>query len=304
MTDARGPLTDLDLEAALGDLGRALEWPSTPDLVDAVTARIIGASAGAGRASPLSRWRGLARAWIGGRPLRRGLVLAIVALLAIATVAAALGIGVPGIRILFAPTPTASATVSFAPSGSEPPATPSPPMAPTPLPTEPGFDLGRPVSLADARAGAGFGVLVPTPPALGTPDQVWLSGDPPLARVSLVYGSSASVPTPSLVPGATGATGESLLTEFLGSVDPNGFQKTVGPGTTVEPLTLGGASAYWISGAPHQLAVLYRAVDGSETFETTRVVGNVLIWQVGAVTLRLETTLGRTDALMVADSVR
>jgi hypothetical protein len=290
---ARRPLTNDDLERALVDLGSAIAWPATRDLWPAVLVRIAGTPVPAhGRdlRASLDRLAGTAGS-IGRRPIRRSLIVALVVLLAAAAIATAFGIGVPGIRIFFGPVSTVS------PPGTSPPATSPPATAGTaatssPQPTvalptassDP--PLGQVVSLLEARSSAGFPVLVPTLPTFGDPATVLLAGQPPLARVSLSYG-----------PGG-------LITEFVGSADPNGFQKMVGSGTTVEPLTINGAAAYWITGAPHELIVLYRDGNGNEDWETMRVEGNVHVWQAGSITLRLETPLGRVDAVRIAGSMR
>jgi hypothetical protein len=58
-----------------------------------------------------------------------------------------------------------------------------------------------------------------------------------------------------------------------------------------------GRTAYWIE-VPHELTVL--TADGPTSFS---VRGNVLIWQRGAVTYRLETSLGRQAAIALAETV-
>ena len=59
---------------------------------------------------------------------------------------------------------------------------------------------------------------------------------------------------------------------------------------------IGGGSAYWIRGE-HDLEIW--TVDGPVSVP---VRGNVLFWQEGPLTMRLETALGRHDALKVARS--
>ncbi len=46
---------------------------------------------------------------------------------------------------------------------------------------------------------------------------------------------------------------------------------------------------------------MFETERGAETFSVT---GNVLIWQVGDIAYRLETSLGRGAAIAVAESVR
>ena len=48
---------------------------------------------------------------------------------------------------------------------------------------------------------------------------------------------------------------------------------------------------------------LYLAADGSVEEETLRLAGNTLIWTHGPFTYRLESALGRDEALALAESV-
>ena len=223
----------------------------------------------------------------GGRHVaRRSLLLAVVVLLAIAAVAAAIGLGVPGIRIERRPNPTPSASAA-APSpstaaGSMAAGSSTPTVPATPL----GQELGPLVSLDRARSNAGFGVLVPTVTGYGDPTEVHLIGNRPFGRVTLRY------------PDGT------MLTEFLGEIQPDAFQKIVGSDTTVAPARVGTSGGWWIAGAPHQLGLLYRDPDGQTRWQEVTVTGNVLLWQVGDVTLRLETPLDRESAIAVATSLR
>ena len=93
------------------------------------------------------------------------------------------------------------------------------------------------------------------------------SGVGSLARVTFVYGTRPGLPL------ATGATATALLTEFRGAVNPDAFGKIIRPGTTVEPVSVDGASGYWIVGEPHDL--LYR-VPGADLWDPVRLAGNVL----------------------------
>ena len=127
---------------------------------------------------------------------------------------------------------------------------------------------------------------MPTDPAFANPTEVHLVGVAPFARVTLLYPNSTT------------------LTEFLGEVQPDAFQKMVGPDTKVEPVHVGTSDGFWITGAPHQVMLLYRDPDGTTRWQEVTVTGNVLIWQVGDVTLRFETPLARDGAIAVATSLR
>ncbi len=283
----RRPLDDAELIERLGELSGELAWPATPDLAGRVTAAL-----GAGTARPGTPAGVLARlrASIGGagpgasrgrRVARRSLLIALVALLAIVVVVAAIGLGVPGVRIelrsIATPPPTASGPPSSTASGG---------AAPTGRATPPGQELGPTVSLDQARSDAGFGLLVPTASGYTDPGEIHLTGVQPFTRVTLKYPD------------------QTLLTEFLGELQPDAFQKIVGGGTTVAPVKVGASNGWWIAGAPHELVLQFRDPDGQTRWQQVTVSGNVLLWQVGDVTLRLETPLDRALAIAVARSLR
>lgn len=113
---------DEPLDRILAAAAAAATWPATPDLRDAVTARI---------AAPGTRARPTPTR---GRPAVRALALALLALVLLAGVATALGYRLPGLDIVFGE--------------------PKPPAGT-------GLELGVPVTLDDALAVAAPRVLVP-----------------------------------------------------------------------------------------------------------------------------------------------
>ena len=169
---------------------------------------------------------------------------------------------------------------------------PTPPTAPAPgQPEELG--LGRRVSLAEAREAVDINVLVPQ--RLGSPDEVYVGREPAGGRVTLVYEPDAELPEDE-------NTGVGMLvTLFRGSTEPDFVRKEVGPGTEVRPITVEGAPGMWIAGAPH--TVFYVDQNGQLFPDSLRLAGNVLIWQVGEVTLRLESRLDLDPSLEVAASM-
>lgn len=156
------------------------------------------------------------------------------------------------------------------------------------------LDLGRRVSLAEARATVAFNIGLPA--ELGAPDEVWVDRAGPADVVWLAYR-----PGPDL-PGA-GATGYSvLLAMFDGSISQDVLAtKFAEPDTTVEPVTIGSGRALWIEGA-HFIALKTRS--GLQTVDRLRLSDNVLLWERGDVTLRLESVLSRDANLRIARSVR
>jgi hypothetical protein len=155
------------------------------------------------------------------------------------------------------------------------------------LPTVPvqnglGTFLGERVTLAQVRERAGYPVVIPA--ALGEPDEVYFQESPPGGMVSLVYGSREK---PRL-----------LFTEFRAEVHEAIFKK-VAPDTAIEPVVIAGRQGYWLQGA-HFFA--YFDSDGDMQSEQVRLAGNTLLWEHGALTMRLEGRLTKAQALEIARS--
>jgi hypothetical protein len=147
-----------ELELALLDLGRHVEFPPTPDLAPGVRTRLAAGPAAA---------FGLLR--------RRALVLA----LGVLVVALAAVLAVPQTR--------AAILEFFHLRGVTIERVGELPTVPE-RQTGPGLVLGKKVSLEEARDSVGFEVLVPG--ALGEPDEMYVqTGFPPGGMVSMVYGS-------------------------------------------------------------------------------------------------------------------
>jgi hypothetical protein len=146
-----------------------------------------------------------------------------------------------------------------------------------PLPTSNGLGLGQRIPLARARHAAGFTALLPA----GSP-AAYLGRDVPGGRISLL-------------------TGRVLITEFRGTTTPFIF-KFIGPGTAVKLVRVNGNPGVYLSGAPHE--VLFRAQTGQIRTDHVRLAGNVLIWQQGPLTIRLEGTRTLEQALALARSLR
>ena len=269
-------LADDELGAALRGLAPTVAWPDVrlapdgPDLATRVRVR-LGAAPPARRGST---WR-----------LRPALVLALVALLVLAAVAGAVAFGVPGIRLIFGD-----------PGASPPPAVASP-TAPasggaSALPAGSSIDLGAQVDPATLADRVDFPVLFPSDPALGPPDAAYVSRRD---EVALVWAPSDDLP-PTVEPDIG-----LLIMQFRGSVTPEPIGKMISSGTVVEPVQVGEASGYWITGDPHVL--FYMSPDGDYVEEGRRWVGDALIWQRGAQTYRIETSLGRDEAIRIAESL-
>lgn len=170
---------------------------------------------------------------------------------------------------------------------------------PTPLPPGPlgqRLGLGDQSTLGQARAAVKWQVLLPA--SLGQPDEVYIQPPPDApsgGEVTLVYAARAGLP-------AAGETGVGvLITEARGALNSNFFGKTIGPGTTIEPVSVAGHSGYWIAGAPHTFGFLDSS--GGVRFETLRLATNTLVIDVGGTVVRIEGSLTKAQALEIAASL-
>lgn len=283
MAESRQTLTSLSddgLAGALRELGTSVAFPSASggagglDVATRARVQIVALDV-----QPAPAGRRGSRFWFGLRPMRRSLVLALVALLILAAIVGAVGLGLPGLRIIFGDVPsqrpTATATLSSSPLGS--------------LGAELG--LGTALPLAEVEQLAGLDLILPTDPAIGPPDVTYLAGE----RATLVWASRSGLP-------ATSEPGIGLLiSEFKGHVETGYFQKILDGGTTLTRVTVDGSAGYWISGDPHFF--YYVDATGNLVDDTHRSVGDVLIWSTGEVTYRLESGLDMADAISLAESL-
>jgi hypothetical protein len=289
-------MSDADLEAVLLDLGGALAPMPAPGLALAVRVRIErGEAAAPDRPTWAER---LALPAV--RPFRRGLVLALAAVLLIAGIAAALGFGLPGLRIVIqGPAPSPSAGV-VGPNLSPEPSQGSP--TPTPVPTPPSLeslDLGDPAAAAIA---VGYPIKLPTLPELGQPLGVYARGDPPGARISAIYGANPSFAADSNPPIVEGRPVAIIVMEFPGLLDEGFLKKIVEPGTTIQTQTVNGHEGFWIAGEPHEL--FYVDPNNTAQHDAIRIAGNVLAWNDGDLTFRIEGARDLATALRIAESFR
>jgi hypothetical protein len=296
MTDRSLARDDLGLEAALRSLSHEIDWPTAaPTAVSGATAGPDIATRVRVRLSSGDR-RGARRPWwvIGGRPVRRSFVLAVAALLALAIVAGAVGLGLPGLRITFGE-PPASLLPSAAATGS-PTQGDSPPPTPT-VPPVPGMrlNLGRQVSLAEVESMTGVPVRLPADERLGPPDSVWI--DPgKFDQIAYVWESSETLPE-------TSERGVGLiLMRFAGRSDEEFYQKVLGTGNRLQTVFVDGHEGFWISGEMHFF--FYVRNDTQDYVDDgRRWVGDALVWHDGEATYRIESALGRDATIEVAESI-
>ena len=276
------PRTPGGLEMALVDLRDSLAVPTpSPVFVARVTARIRAAGASPARAP---WWRRMTPP--PGRSFRRALLVAVALVIIVAAVAGALGLGLPGIRIFQGPAPSLTPGPSLSPG--------APSLSPAASPSGPpgsGLGLGSPTALADVPTSVSFGPKLPAAAGVGAPDAAYVDSD----RLTFAW-----APKPSL-PATLAANVGLLLTEFKGKVNEGYYGKTVDSGTAVEPVSVNGNQGFWIDGVPHFF--FYVDKSGAVREETRRFVGKVLIWTDGDLTLRLETSLSRDEAIAIASSI-
>ena len=152
------------------------------------------------------------------------------------------------------------------------------------IPPDRPLTLGEHVTLAEARARARHPVLLPGLEGFGRPDAVYIAPERPGVPVTLVYGSLSRV--------------RLLLTQFVGAPL---IEKTIGPAVEAEEVTVDGGRGAWLEG---RHAVVFRDRRGRPYFESPRIAGNTLLWERGALTLRLEADVDKADALRIARSLR
>jgi hypothetical protein len=164
------------------------------------------------------------------------------------------------------------------------------PTAPGPPGT--GLGLGDPVAIGSAQDAVDFPLLRPPADTVGEPATAWLLA----GRLSLVWPSGPGLPA------MEEPTVGLILTQFRGSIDEGYFAKVIDQGTTITPVTVGGAKGFWISGEPHEIVLVDPS--GRPVFDSRRSVGDTLIWAVGDITYRLESDLGSADSIAMAESLR
>jgi hypothetical protein len=140
------------------------------------------------------------------------------------------------------------------------------------------LDLGIPVPLREAERTAGFRPL--TSSLLGAPDRVTWDGE----MLWFTYGNVRL-----------------LVSQFRARGVTRFIKKVLEPGTRIDPVVVNGGQGYFLSGARH---FLYLAPTGLVRDERVRLARDVLLWEQGPVTLRLEGDLTLGQAMRIARSFR
>jgi hypothetical protein len=155
------------------------------------------------------------------------------------------------------------------------------------------LSLGERVSLAEARRGVTFEVLLPA--GRGKPDEVYLANTPSGGRITLLYRPRSGLPP-------AGGSGVGLLvTEFRAGINDQLLRKAIGAGVSLEDVTVAGERGFWIEGKAHQL--IFADERGHFFEDSARLAGNTLLWQHGPLTLRVESGLPKAQAIRIAEAL-
>jgi hypothetical protein len=285
-----------ELEQQLTALGAELDWPATPDLAARTylparrSHQVTSPQAGKYPAKPgdgeiqagiaRGRWGGASGTYLE----RRWALAAVAVVIALAALVA------------YQPSRDAIANwlnVHTSIQRVHVLATPSP-QPPGPLGERLG--LGGRTTLTAARKQVTWHIGIPA--SLGQPDEVYLqppADAPAQGEVTLVYATRPGI----AVAGQTGVS--VLITEARGAVNKNFFGKMLGPGTTLEEVSVAGHQGYWIAGAPN--VFFFTDANGNFRNETMRLATNTLILDDGGTVVRIEGNLTKAQALQIAASL-
>lgn len=252
------------LDDRLRALASRAAWPEAPDVVAGAVGRL-------GARGPERCRRESGGRLSAGRG-RLVVVLVLLALLLAAAVGSAALLGLPGLRIGVTDQPPSPAVPTDAAAVR--------------------VSLGTPADLEVARATLGEGLLVP---ALGESPEVLVAGAGRRPRVALVYPVAAGAPA---LLGDIGL----IVTQWAGALEEPYARKwlTEDEGHA-EAVVVQGVRGYWVSGMPHVLEYLDDL--GGIRRPSSRLVGDVLVWQAGPVVYRIETPLGLAATLEIAESM-
>jgi hypothetical protein len=102
--------------------------------------------------------------------------------------------------------------------------------------------------------------------------------------------------------GLPAAAGVGILYSQFQVTEAELFVKSLDTTVEVIELSVRGQRGFWIEGAPHY--VVYRDASGALHEDAARLAGNVLAWEEGGVTHRIETIHSLEETLRLADSLR
>jgi hypothetical protein len=150
------------------------------------------------------------------------------------------------------------------------------------------LDLGKPVTLEQARDTASFPVLVPTRPGYEKPDAAYFSKTPTGGAVSFLWGPESR---PRL-----------LIRQFAADKAFEETERLAPKGALFNYFTVGDRIGAWLLGKRGPLG--YRDLDGSYRRDRFRLASNALLWERAPVVVTLEGKLSRREAARIAGSMR
>ncbi len=154
---------------------------------------------------------------------------------------------------------------------------------------------GDPVTEVEARCR--YHARIRLPRALAAPRSLFWMTPPRTGTVTAVWSPSG------LLPKMSDPHVGLLFSQFRGSAsaDPIMAKKSISVGGTMEGVTVGKRSGWWISGPLHAVEIIDES--GTRT-EAPRLAGNTLVWTDNLYTYRLEGNVSKAVALRLARSVR
>jgi hypothetical protein len=152
------------------------------------------------------------------------------------------------------------------------------------------LDLGELIQLDEVGDALDFHIRVPGGEHPGAPDAVYLSEN---GQITMVWAGTTTLP-------AAGDTGIGLLLTQSRSGGQIA-EKSIGPDTGVQRLSVEGQPALWVEGATHTFTLLDE--DGNPVEESTRLAANVLLWETNGVIHRLETTGDLQSSLTIVETL-
>lgn len=141
------------------------------------------------------------------------------------------------------------------------------------------------------------GLRPSVPAALGPPSLTWVMdtpqdvGDGDVRTILMAWAPRANLPS------VEGTPWGAVLMEFHGEAAVASKVLWGGSGR-LQPAMVGSSQAYFVTG-PHELDLL--SPEGA--LRHFLVKGNVLLWNDGNITWRLETGLSEADAVRIAESM-
>jgi hypothetical protein len=155
------------------------------------------------------------------------------------------------------------------------------------------LQLGSRISLARARRDLKLAVRAPS--ALGAADGIFEERLASGVDVTFLY-------EPRTVERRLGERKRVIVSILRGKIEKTILGKTVPPSTKTIPLEIEGSAALLLTGHPH-LLVMFRAPGGGFDQTYTRLVGTTLVWQRGALLVRIEGSLSQARLVAIARSI-